>query len=184
MPNPYLSETFFRIELSLSVFELCCHKMLQSRWIILYEKRQLTGQAQTAFFLTLLHVWLLGPQQYTWEETTYRTSADCIFPDIITRVAAGSFALVGVAWLSCIEWERNKGRGVTISLWRGGQGHTTPSLFPTTPPTPSNTLTHKQFQLQLHDDAFCAFSTRAWQLERDGPMDRRTNGPMDGQSLL
>ena len=38
MPNHHLSETFFRIELSLLLFELCRHEMLQLRWIILYMK--------------------------------------------------------------------------------------------------------------------------------------------------
>ena len=36
MPNNQLQETFFRIELSLLLFELCHHEMLQTRWIILY----------------------------------------------------------------------------------------------------------------------------------------------------
>ena len=36
MQNQFLSETFFRFGWFLLVLELCCHKMLQSRWIILY----------------------------------------------------------------------------------------------------------------------------------------------------
>ena len=70
---------------------------------------------------------------------------------------------------------QNKWRWVTISLRTGGQGHPTPSLTPTTPP---NTLTHKQYQLQHQKYAFFAFSTRTWQLERDG----RTNGPTNGRT--
>ena len=35
-----------------------------------------------------------------------------------------------------------------MSLRTGWQGHQTPSLTQTTPPTPSDTLTHKQYQLQ------------------------------------
>ena len=45
------------------------------------------------------------------------------------------------------------------------------------PQPPSNTLTHKQYQLQHPKYAFFAFSTWAWQLKCDGPTNRRTDGP-------
>ena len=46
------------------------------------------------------------------------------------------------------------------------------------PQPPSNTLTHKQYQLQHHKYAFFTFSTRAWQVERD----QRTDGWTDKAS--
>ena len=36
MPYNHLQETLFTVELSVLLFEICCHKMLQTIWIILY----------------------------------------------------------------------------------------------------------------------------------------------------
>ena len=60
---------------------------------------------------------------------------------------------------------KNKWRGVTISLRTGGQGHPTPSLFPTT------FLTHtNNSNCSIINTRFSCF-----QLERDGLTDRRTD---------
>ena len=44
MLEHYLSETFYKIELSLLLFELCRHEMLQSRWNILYLEQKYIGK--------------------------------------------------------------------------------------------------------------------------------------------
>ena len=83
-------------------------------------------------------------------------------------------ARVSLSYSWCNKW-----RGVTVSLRTGGQGHPTTSLTPTTTPT---TLQHtdRQYQLQLHMYVFFAFSTRVWQLKRNG----RTDGPTDRSTKL
>ena len=86
----------------------------------------------------------------------------------------------------CLQIDKvNKWRGVTILLRLSGQGHPTPSLTSTTPPTPLQ-HTHPQTKptaaAWIHVFRIFNASLTSWAWQTDRPTDRQTNGPTDRQT--